>query len=106
MKIAALAATRGDEAAFDELDALIAAQEEAKLEPARYRDVDAAFHLRLGDLGGNEFLSRAAQSLNVLGQEFRKTASETPNVSRPRLPTIASLSKRSGGAMLRRRGRR
>ncbi len=31
-------------------------------------------------IGGNEFLSRAAQSLNVLGQEFRKTASETPNV--------------------------
>lgn len=79
-EIAALAATRGDEAAFDELDALIAAQEEAKLEPARYRDVDAAFHLRLGDLSGNEFLSRAAQSLNVLGQEFRKTASETANV--------------------------
>lgn len=79
-EIAALAAARGDEAAFDELDTLIASQEAAKLDPARYRDVDAAFHLRLGDLGGNEFLSRAAQSLNVLGQEFRKTASETPNV--------------------------
>lgn len=79
-EIAALAATRGDEAAFDELDALIGQQEQAKLEPARFRDFDVAFHRRLGQLGGNEFLLRAAQSLNVLGQEFRKTASETPNV--------------------------
>ncbi|OEO30662.1 hypothetical protein VW23_020075 [Devosia insulae DS-56] len=79
-EIAALAASRGDAAALDELEALIAAQEDAKLEPARYRDVDTAFHRRLGELAGNEFLSRAAQSLNVLGQEFRKTASETPNV--------------------------
>lgn len=79
-EIAALAASRGDEAAFDELDALIAAQEEAKANPEQYRDVDSAFHRRLGDLSGNEFLSRAAQSLNVLGQEFRKIASETPNV--------------------------
>src|SRR6185503_11072326 len=79
-EIAALAASRGDAAAFDELDALVAAQEAAKLEPARYRDVDTAFHRRLGELSGNEFLLRAAQSLNVLGQEFRKTASETPNV--------------------------
>lgn len=79
-EIAALAATRGDDAAFEELDALIAAQEEAKADPEQYRDVDSAFHRRLGDLSGNEFLSRAAQSLNVLGQEFRKIASETPNV--------------------------
>lgn len=79
-EIAALAATHGDQLAFDELDALIAAQQEAMADPERYRDVDAAFHRRLGDLSGNEFLSRAAQSLNVLGQEFRKLASETPNV--------------------------
>ena len=79
-EIAALAASRGDDTAFDELDGLIAAQEEAKADPERYRDVDSAFHRRLGDLSGNEFLSRAAQSLNVLGQEFRKIASETPNV--------------------------
>jgi GntR family transcriptional repressor for pyruvate dehydrogenase complex len=79
-EIAALAAARGEQAAFDELDALIAAQEEAKANPEQYRDVDSAFHRRLGDLSGNEFLSRAAQSLNVLGQEFRKIASETPNV--------------------------
>lgn len=79
-EIAALAATRGEEAAFDQLDALIASQEEAKANPEQYRDVDSSFHRRLGDLSGNEFLSRAAQSLNVLGQEFRKIASETPNV--------------------------
>ncbi|KKB11050.1 hypothetical protein VE25_14805 [Devosia geojensis] len=79
-EIAALAAERGDAAAHDELEALIDRQEEAKADPARYRDVDTAFHKRLGDLAGNEFLARAAQSLNILGQEFRKIASETPNV--------------------------
>jgi GntR family transcriptional regulator, transcriptional repressor for pyruvate dehydrogenase complex len=79
-EIAALAAERADDGAFDELDTLIAQQEEAKTEAARYRDLDTAFHRRLGELAENEFLARAAQSLNVLGQEFRKMASETPNV--------------------------
>lgn len=79
-EIAALAATRGDAAALDELDALIAAQEAAKREPERYREVDTAFHTRLAELADNEFLARAAQSLNVLGLEFRKVASETPSV--------------------------
>lgn len=79
-EIAALAAVLGDPAAYDQLDALIDVQEAAKSEPARYRDLDTAFHRRVGELSDNEFLGRAAQSLNVLGQEFRKIASETPNV--------------------------
>lgn len=79
-EIAALAAERGDEAAFDELATLVERQQGAKDDPATYRDLDTAFHRRLGELGGNEFLARAAQSLNVLGQEFRKIASETANV--------------------------
>lgn len=79
-EIAAMAAARGGEAGAGELEATIALQEEAKDDPARYRDHDAAFHRRLGELGQNEFLARTAQSLNVLGEEFRKAASETPNV--------------------------
>lgn len=79
-EIAALAVERADDAVLEELDLLIAQQDEAKGEPARYRDLDTAFHRRLGELADNEFLARAAQSLNVLGQEFRKMASETPNV--------------------------
>lgn len=79
-EIAALAARQGSGAEFDALEQLVELQEEAKTEPARYRDFDTAFHRQLGGLSGNDFLGRAAQSLNVLGQEFRKTASETPNV--------------------------
>jgi GntR family transcriptional repressor for pyruvate dehydrogenase complex len=79
-EIAALAAERADEDAFPGLEELIARQEEAEADPARYRELDTGFHRRLGELAANEFLARAAQSLNVLGQEFRKMASETPNV--------------------------
>lgn len=79
-EIAAIAAGHGEEAGAAELDALIVQQQDAKADPARYRDLDTAFHRRLGEMADNEFLARAAQSLNVLGLEFRKTASETPNV--------------------------
>lgn len=79
-EIAALSATAATDADFDALSALIDLQELAKTDPPKYRELDTAFHRKLGELSGNEFLGRAAQSLNVLGQEFRKTASETPNV--------------------------
>lgn len=79
-EIAALAAVHAIEANFDELETLISWQDEAKADPARFRGLDTAFHRRLGELSANEFLARTALSLNVLGQEFRKTASETPNV--------------------------
>jgi GntR family transcriptional repressor for pyruvate dehydrogenase complex len=64
------------------LDKLIAEQEAVTASPEAYRDVDTAFHQRLAALADNEFLARAAQSLNILGLEFRKIASETPSVIR------------------------
>jgi len=79
-EIAALAAERGDPVALPELEASIVAQETAKDDPERYREIDTAFHRRLAELAENDFLARAAQSLNVLGLEFRKVASETPDV--------------------------
>ena len=79
-EIASLAALRVSAEALRELETLIEWQDDAKADPARYRGLDTAFHRRIGDLSGNEFLARAAQSLNVLGQEFRKTASETPTI--------------------------
>ena len=79
-EIAALAANRSDAAALPELEASIRAQEAVKHDPERYRDVDTSFHRRLGELADNEFLARASQSLNVLGLEFRRIASETPDV--------------------------
>ncbi|MDR3471055.1 MAG: FCD domain-containing protein [Devosia sp.] len=78
--IAARAALRATAADIAALEALIAEQETATEEPTRYRDIDTAFHRRLAERADNEFLARAAQSLNVLGQEFRKIASETPKV--------------------------
>jgi GntR family transcriptional repressor for pyruvate dehydrogenase complex len=78
--ICARAASRATPENVAELEALIAEQEAATEDPARYRDVDTAFHQRLAQVSDNEFLARAAQSLNILGLEFRKTASETPSV--------------------------
>jgi GntR family transcriptional repressor for pyruvate dehydrogenase complex len=78
--IAARAATRAGPADIEALAGLIAAQEQLTGSPEGYRDVDSAFHRRLAELSDNEFLARAAQSLNILGLEFRKIASETPSV--------------------------
>lgn len=78
--IAARAASRATAQDVAELEALIDAQQAATENPAQYREVDTAFHRRLAELAENEFLARTAQSLNILGLEFRKIASETPNV--------------------------
>jgi GntR family transcriptional repressor for pyruvate dehydrogenase complex len=78
--ISARAAARATPGDVEELEALIVMQEAATNSPERYRDADTAFHSRLAELSDNEFLARAAQSLNILGLEFRKIASETPNV--------------------------
>jgi GntR family transcriptional regulator, transcriptional repressor for pyruvate dehydrogenase complex len=79
-EICARAAARATGPDIEELEALIVEQEAAIEMPERYRDVDTAFHRRLAELSDNEFLARAAQSLNILGLEFRKIASETPSV--------------------------
>lgn len=78
--ITARASQRATEVDIDRLEALIVAQEAATEQPERYRDIDTEFHRTLAQLADNEFLARAAQSLNVLGLEFRKVASETPAV--------------------------
>lgn len=79
-EIAALAATSATGADADRLAALIEQQEAVLGDPDAYRLVDTKFHRVLADLSGNAFLSRAAESLNILGLEFRKTASETAEV--------------------------
>lgn len=79
-EIAALAAAHATAADADRLAALIEQQEAVLGDPVAYRLVDTKFHRVLADLSGNAFLSRAAESLNILGLEFRKTASETAEV--------------------------
>jgi len=84
------------------LEALIDEQEAVTTSPEAYRDVDTAFHQRLAALADNEFLARAAQSLNVLGLEFRKIASETPSVIRQSIADhraiVAALARHDGEA--------
>jgi GntR family transcriptional repressor for pyruvate dehydrogenase complex len=96
---AALTAGPDDLAA---LEALVAEQEAVTTSPEAYRDVDTAFHQRLAALADNEFLARAAQSLNILGLEFRKIASETPSVIRQSIADhraiVAALKRHDGEA--------
>ena len=75
--LAARNATLGDVA---ELRQYIAEQEQLTSAPQAYRESDGRFHHKLAQIAGNPFLARAAESLGVLGLEFRKTASETPTV--------------------------
>lgn len=79
-EIAALAAQTATPSDCDALDALIAEQAASIRDPESYRIADTAFHAKLADIAGNPFLGRAASSMNVLGMEFRKIASENETV--------------------------
>jgi DNA-binding FadR family transcriptional regulator len=48
--------------------------------PARFRESDSAFHDVIWNSCANVFLTRIGKSLNVIGLEFRRMASETPGV--------------------------
>jgi DNA-binding FadR family transcriptional regulator len=62
------------------LEAILAAQAETLTDPMAFRASDHAFHEAIWIASRNGFLKRIGQSLNVLGLEFRKRASETPGV--------------------------
>lgn len=79
-EIASLAARNATAADIAELRQYIAEQDRVVDDPQSYRAVDIAFHHKLAEIAGNPFLARAAESLNVLGLEFRKIASETRNI--------------------------
>lgn len=100
--ICAKAALRANDADIAAVEALIVEQEAVTETPERYREVDTLFHRRLAELADNEFLARTAQSLNVLGLEFRKIASETPHVIqgsiRDHRAIVAALKARNAEA--------
>ncbi len=48
--------------------------------PSGFRESDSAFHDIIWRGCGNAFLTRIGKSLNVIGLEFRRMASETPGV--------------------------
>ncbi len=79
-EIASLAARNATACDMAELRQYIAEQEQFIRDPHPYRESDGGFHRKLAQIAGNPFLTRASESLGVLGLEFRKTASETPAV--------------------------
>jgi DNA-binding FadR family transcriptional regulator len=78
--VARRAAVNMTDAGLAELAAILADQK-ATLDDARaFRLSDFAFHQAIWAGCGNAFLQRMGESLNVLGLEFRKRASETAGV--------------------------
>ena len=64
----------------EHLNDIIQLQKLAINDPFKYRILDNEFHQYIHGLAKNSFLSRAANSLNILGQEFRKVASESSDI--------------------------
>jgi DNA-binding FadR family transcriptional regulator len=62
------------------LEAILADQAATLADPIAFRASDYAFHETIWIGCRNAFLKRIGQSLNVLGLEFRKRASETPGI--------------------------
>lgn len=79
-EIAALAATARNDDDCDELARLIEVQKQVLKDPQRYREADTRFHAKLAEMANNPFLARVGHSMNILGLEFRKVASETSAV--------------------------
>ena len=59
---------------------ILAAQGKTIGDPIAFRQSDFEFHEVIWIGSGNAFLKRIGESLNVLGLEFRKRASEKPGV--------------------------
>jgi len=80
--VARRAAINMDGASFARLDAILVAQANCLDNPDAFRASDYAFHELIWVGSGNAFLKRIGESLNVIGLEFRKRASESPAVLR------------------------
>lgn len=78
--VARRAAVNISDADLDRLEALLTEQHETISDPIAFRKSDYAFHEIIWIGSNNAFLKRIGESLNVLGLEFRKRASERPGV--------------------------
>ena len=76
--VARRAAVNIDDAALARLEELLAEQQDTIHDPIAFRESDFAFHQMIWIGSRNAFLKRIGESLNVLGLEFRKRASERP----------------------------
>ncbi|WP_274626994.1 FadR/GntR family transcriptional regulator [Arvimicrobium flavum] len=84
------------------LEEIVAAQAGHLDNPPRFRESDSAFHDVLWKSCGNAFLTRIGKSLNVIGLEFRRMASETAGVlaqsHKDHQRILAALKMRDGAA--------
>ena len=78
--VARLAAVNMTDADLARLEALWLAQADTLGDPLLFRLSDFSFHEMIWTGAGNVFLKRIGESLNILGLEFRKRASELPVV--------------------------
>jgi GntR family transcriptional repressor for pyruvate dehydrogenase complex len=78
--VARRAAQRMTDAQIDALERMLDAQPATIADPKAFRAADLAFHEAIWVGSGNAFLKRIGESLNSLGLEFRRRASEKPLV--------------------------
>jgi GntR family transcriptional repressor for pyruvate dehydrogenase complex len=76
--VARRAAINISDADLARLETLLAAQADTIGDPLAFRKSDFEFHEIIWIGSGNAFLKRIGESLNVIGLEFRKRASERP----------------------------
>ena len=80
--VARRAAVNMDGPSLARLEAILETQKDCLDDPDAFRASDYAFHEIIWIGSGNAFLKRIGESLNVIGLEFRKRASESPAVLR------------------------
>jgi GntR family transcriptional repressor for pyruvate dehydrogenase complex len=78
--VARRAAQSMTDAQLQTLEALLDAQTDTVSDPQAFRVADFRFHAAIWAGCGNAFLKRIGESLNSLGLEFRRRASENPAV--------------------------
>ncbi len=76
--VARRAAVNIDDETLNRLEGLLAEQRDTINDPLAFRRSDYEFHELIWIGSRNAFLKRIGESLNVLGLEFRKRASERP----------------------------
>ena len=103
--VARRAAVNMSESQLDALEAILVAQRGTLADARAFRVSDFAFHEAIWEGCGNAFLRRIGESLNVLGLEFRKRASETKGVLEQSLADhhrlVAALRARDADAAAR-----
>lgn len=78
--VARRAAANINDETLAKLERNLAQQQGTVNDPLAFRNADFEFHELIWIASGNAVLKRIGESLNVLGLEFRKRASETPGV--------------------------